>query len=145
GPMFLPPAVSVVGGPLAALTIGTTGGGTNWPGAAYDPETHVVFAPASNAGIAPLGLVPPPADFSDIRYVAGTAGQPFVEREGPGFGSAADSPLRGGALQRQVETAQQEARGGRPSTGSGQAAQPTPAAGGRGGQTPPQGGGGGLT
>ena len=32
-------ALSKVGGPLAALTIGTTAGGTNWPGAAYDPET----------------------------------------------------------------------------------------------------------
>jgi quinoprotein glucose dehydrogenase len=94
GPMFLPPALSKVGGPLAALTIGTTAGGTNWPGAAYDPETHVVFAPASNASVAPLGLVEPPAGFSDIRYVAGTAGQPFVEREGPGFGSAAEAPQR---------------------------------------------------
>jgi len=28
GPMFNPPAVSKIGGPLAALTIGTTGGGT---------------------------------------------------------------------------------------------------------------------
>ena len=137
GPMFLPGVVSKTEGPIAALTIGTTGGGTNWPGAGADPETHVVYAQAANTGVAPIGLVEPPAGFSDIRYVAGTAGQPFVEREGPGFGSAADSPLRGGALQRQVETAQQEARGGRPSTGSGQAAQPTPAAGGRGGQTPP--------
>jgi quinoprotein glucose dehydrogenase len=94
GPMFLPAVVSKVGGPIAALTIGTTGGGTNWPGAGYDPETHIVYAPASNAGLAPLGLVEPPNGFSDIRYVAGTAGQPFVEREGPGFGSAADAPQR---------------------------------------------------
>ena len=142
GPMFLPGVVSKTEGPIAALTIGTTGGGTNWPGAGADPETHVVYAQAANTGVAPIGLVEPPAGFSDIRYVAGTAGQPFVEREGPGFGSAADSPLRGGALQRQVETAQQEARGGRPAAVSGQAAQATPAAGGRGGQTPPQGGGG---
>ncbi|PYQ70158.1 MAG: quinoprotein glucose dehydrogenase [Acidobacteria bacterium] len=142
GPMFLPGVVSKTEGPIAALTIGTTGGGTNWPGAGADPETHVVYAQAANTGVAPIGLVEPPAGFSDIRYVAGTAGQPFVEREGPGFGSAADSPLRGGALQRQVETAQQEARGGRPAAVSGQAAQATPAAGGRGGQTSPQGGGG---
>src|SRR2546421_10804938 len=142
GPMFLPGVVSKTEGPIAALTIGTTGGGTNWPGAGADPETHVVYAQAANTGVAPIGLVEPPAGFSDIRYVAGTAGQPFVEREGPGFGSAADSPLRGGALQRQVETAQQEARGGRPAAVSGQAAQATPAAGRRGGQTPPQGGGG---
>src|SRR6516164_8980917 len=44
GPMFNPPVVSKIGGPMAALTIGTTGGGTNWPGAAYDPETHTVYA-----------------------------------------------------------------------------------------------------
>jgi quinoprotein glucose dehydrogenase len=40
-------------------------------------------------------LVEPPKEFgSDLRYVMGTAGQPFVEREGPGFGSAADAPQR---------------------------------------------------
>src|SRR5437899_8758801 len=100
GPMFNPPAVSKPGGPYAAVTIGTTGGGTNWPGAAYDPETHTVFAPASNAGVSLLGLVEPPKDFSDIRYVAGTTGQPFVEREGPGFGSAADAPQRRAAAGR---------------------------------------------
>jgi quinoprotein glucose dehydrogenase len=93
--MFVPPAVSVAGGPLAALTIGTLNGGTNWPGAGYDPETHVVFAPASNAALAPIGLIEPPKEFgSDLRYVMGTAGQPFLEREGPGFGSAADAPQR---------------------------------------------------
>jgi glucose dehydrogenase len=135
GPMFLPGVVSKTEGPIAALTIGTTGGGTNWPGAGADPETHVVYAQAANAGVAPIGLVEPPAGFSDIKYVAGTAGQPFVEREGPGFGSAADSPLRGGALQRQVEAARSESQG--------RGAQAAPAAGGRGGQqTPPQGGGG---
>ncbi|MBZ5560335.1 MAG: hypothetical protein LAO77_24020 [Acidobacteriia bacterium] len=32
GSMFLPGVVSKVDGPVAALTIGTTGGGTNWPG-----------------------------------------------------------------------------------------------------------------
>jgi len=95
GPMFVPPVVSVAGGPLAALTIGTLNGGTNWPGAGYDPETHVVFAPASNASLAPIGLIEPPKEFgSDLRYVMGTAGQPFLEREGPGFGSAADAPQR---------------------------------------------------
>ncbi|HEY1339347.1 MAG TPA: hypothetical protein VGF59_17660, partial [Bryobacteraceae bacterium] len=137
GPMFLPGVVSKVEGPIAALTIATTAGGTNWPGASADPETHIVYAQASNHSVAPIGLVEPPAGFSDIRYVAGTAGQPFVEREGPGFGSAADAPQRTG-------------RGGE---GRGAAAPapaaPPPAAGATpaAGQppTPPQGGGGGLT
>jgi quinoprotein glucose dehydrogenase len=92
GPMFLPPVVSKVGGPLQAITIGTLGGGTNWPGASYDPETHTVFAQAANAGVSLLGLVEPPPGFSDIRYVAGIAGQPFRVNEGPGFGSGADAP-----------------------------------------------------
>ena len=92
GPMFLPAVVSKVGGPLQAITIGTLGGGTNWPGASYDPETHTVFAQAANAGVSLLGLVEPPPGFSDIRYVAGIAGQPFRVNEGPGFGSGADAP-----------------------------------------------------
>jgi len=92
GPMFNPPVVSKIGGPLAALTLGTTGGGTNWPGAGYDPETHVFYAQASNSQIVPIGLIEPPEGFSDIKYVLGTAGQPFRVSEGPGFGSAADFP-----------------------------------------------------
>lgn len=92
GPIFNPPVVSKVEGPLAALTIATLNGGTNWPGGGYDPETRTVYAPASNASVSPLGLVEPPEGFSDIKYVAGTAGQPFRVREGPGFGSAADFP-----------------------------------------------------
>jgi quinoprotein glucose dehydrogenase len=92
GPMFLPAVLSKVGGPWQAVTIGTLGGGTNWPGGSYDPETHIAYAQASNAGVAGLGLVEPPKGFSDVRYVPGLAGQPFRLNEGPGFGSAADAP-----------------------------------------------------
>jgi quinoprotein glucose dehydrogenase len=91
GPMFLPPVVSKIDGPLAALTVGTTGGGTNWPGAGYDPETHVVYAPAENV-VVPLGLVEPPPGYTDMHYLEGTAGQPFRINEGPGYGSASDAP-----------------------------------------------------
>jgi quinoprotein glucose dehydrogenase len=129
--------VSKVEGPLAALTIGTTAGGTNWPGAAADPENHIVYAQASNHSIAPIGLVEPPAGFSDIRYVAGTAGQPFVEREGPGFGSAADAPQRPG---RGGEGGRGAAPAPPAEAGRGAAPGATPAAA---GQPPPQGGGGG--
>ena len=123
GPMFVPPAVSVAGGPLAALTIGTLNGGTNWPGAGYDPETHVVYAPASNAALAPIGLVEPPKEFgSDLRYVMGTAGQPFVEREGPGFGSAADAPQRRPVPIPVPQTAGAPAAAGRGGRGAGAAA-----------------------
>ena len=92
GPMFNPPALSKESGPLAAMTIGTTGGGTNWPGGSFDPETNIAYLYAGNSGLAPLGLIEPPPGFSDIRYVSGVAGQPFRVSEGPGFGSAADFP-----------------------------------------------------
>jgi quinoprotein glucose dehydrogenase len=92
GPLFNPPILGSVNGLLGSLNIGNAGGGTNWPGGAYDPENHIVFAPASNAGVGAYSLVPPPAGFSDIRYVRGVAGQPFQEVFGPGDCCAADSP-----------------------------------------------------
>jgi quinoprotein glucose dehydrogenase len=143
GPMFLPGVVSKVEGPIAALTIATTAGGTNWPGAAADPENHIVYAQASNHSIAPIGLIEPPAGFSDIRYVAGTAGQPFVEREGPGFGSAADAVQRGRGAEA-PGAGGRGARGAAPAAGAPSAPNvggAAPAAGAP--PAPPQGGGGG--
>jgi glucose dehydrogenase len=121
GPLFNPPILSKLGGPLGAMNIGILNGGTNWPGGGYDPETHTVYAPASNASLAPVGLIEPPEGFSDIKYALGTAGQPFVVREGPGFGSAADYPQQ---PRRRATTE----------------AAPSPT--GTGGATPPAGGGG---
>jgi glucose dehydrogenase len=92
GPVFLPPVVSKVEGPLGALTAGTLSGGVNWPGSAYDPEMHAFFSHACNACIAPLGLIAPPKEFSDLDYVMGTAGQTFRPIEGGGVGTSADSP-----------------------------------------------------
>jgi quinoprotein glucose dehydrogenase len=93
GPVYTPPVESKVGGPLATLTLGTASGGTNWPGAAYDPETHTVYAYACNACVTPIGLVPSPKEVSDMRYIAGTAGQEVSVRVGPGESGGADSPL----------------------------------------------------
>jgi quinoprotein glucose dehydrogenase len=92
GPLFNPPILGTNDGLLGSLSLGNLGGGTNWPGGGYDPEMHVAYAPASNAGINSHSLVTPPAGFSDIRYVRGVSGQPFVEVFGPGDCCAADSP-----------------------------------------------------
>src|SRR5205807_870630 len=43
GPMFTPPVVSKIEGPLATLVLPSATGGTNWPGGSYDPETHNVY------------------------------------------------------------------------------------------------------
>ena len=92
GPLFNPPILGTHDGLLGSLSIGNLGGGTNWPGGGYDPDTHVAYVPASNAGINSHSLVTPPKGFSDIRYVRGVSGQPFVEVFGPGDCCAADSP-----------------------------------------------------
>ena len=66
GPLFNPPIVGNVNGLLGAIIIGNAAGGTNWPGGGYDPETHIVYAPAMNAGIGSFSLAPPPPKFSEI-------------------------------------------------------------------------------
>ena len=92
GPLFNPPILGRNDGLLGSLSIGNLGGGTNWPGGGYDPEMHVAYAPASNSGVNAHSLVTPPKGFSDITYVRGVSGQPFVEVLGPGDCCAADSP-----------------------------------------------------
>ena len=91
GPMFLPP---IVGNSnlLGALNLGNASGGTNWPGAGYDPETHIVYAQAHQSALFPISLRTPPQGFSDIHYVMGRNDTDFRVSEGPGFGSAADAP-----------------------------------------------------
>jgi quinoprotein glucose dehydrogenase len=93
GPVFTPAVVSQVNGPLGTLTLGTAGGGTNWPGASYDPETHILYAFACNACLSPIGLVQPPKEVSDMNYVAGTAGQQVRTVHGPGENAGADAPM----------------------------------------------------
>jgi quinoprotein glucose dehydrogenase len=91
GPMFLPPIVGN-SNMLGALDLGNASGGTNWPGAGYDPETHIVYAQAHQSALFPLSLRTPPPEFSDLRYVMGRNETEFRVSEGPGFGSAADAP-----------------------------------------------------
>ena len=90
--MFTPPIVGDSKGMLAAINLGNGTGGTNWPGAGYDPETHIVYAQAQQAQVSVMSLREPPPGFSDIRFVAGRRDQPFRVSEGPGFGTAADAP-----------------------------------------------------
>lgn len=91
GPVFTPPVVSRIDGPLATLTLGTADGGTNWPGGSYDPETHVLYAFACNACLEPIGLVPPPKELSDMNYVYGTAGKEVRMINAAGTDSSADA------------------------------------------------------
>src|SRR5262249_14025995 len=118
--MYNPPVVGDPNGIRGAINTGNASGGTNWPGGGADPETHTVYAVASMGAVGGLTLRKPPPGFSDLNYVSGTEGTEFREALGPGFGSAADSPLAGGRGR----------AGGAPAEGG-----PAPAAGGgRGGR-----------
>ena len=92
GPMYTPPVVSKAEGPVASIFLPGAIGGTNWPGAGFDPESHIAFIPTLNASTSALGLVKPPEGFSDLQDLQGTGGQVFAVGAGPGFGSAADAP-----------------------------------------------------
>jgi len=73
GPLFEPPLVSKLEGPLAVLHLPSTTGGTNWPGGSYDPETHILYV-FSQTNISAVGLVPPPdANVSTMAFIEGTA------------------------------------------------------------------------
>jgi quinoprotein glucose dehydrogenase len=43
GPLFTPPSLYQRDGTWGTLTAPNLTGGTNWPGGAYDPETHIVY------------------------------------------------------------------------------------------------------
>jgi len=93
GPIYTPPVVSELEGPLATLTMGTASGGTVWPGGSYDPETHILYVHACNACLRPLGLVPTPGpEFSDFNYVLGTAGRSVAPHIGAGGDAGAEGP-----------------------------------------------------
>jgi quinoprotein glucose dehydrogenase len=93
GPLFNPAIVGNINGTVGALQVGNGGGGTNWPGGSFDVETGIVYVQANNSGLGAMSLRKPPQGFSDMNYVSGREGTPFQESLGPGFGTAADSPL----------------------------------------------------
>jgi len=81
GPVFTPAVVSKPEGPYATLALATAGGGTNWAGGSYDPETHIAYIP-SQRGLTSIGLIPGDPSKTDMTYMSGSA-QP---RTGTGGG-----------------------------------------------------------
>ena len=110
GPMFTPPVVSKLPGPLATLSRAQAG--TNWFGGSYDPETHTVYV-FSTGSIGAYGLVPPTnARMSDMEYVQGSAASGARTSGGAGSsaGGGRTGELAGGA--RTAEPAGGEGGGG---------------------------------
>ena len=71
GPIFTPPTVSVPEGPWGTLMLPSQAGGTNWPGASYDPETGIMYL-YSYTQVVSLGLVNDPEQ-SDMNFIRGRA------------------------------------------------------------------------
>jgi len=92
GPIYNPPILGHVDGVLGAINVGNAAGGTNWPGGGYDPETHIVYAPASNSSVMSVSVAPPPDGFSDLGYQLGIEGQRFRVRFAAGTGDNPDAP-----------------------------------------------------
>ena len=74
GPIYTPPVVSKWEGPLATLTLPSTGGGANWYGGSYDPDTNFLYV-FSVTTVADLGLVNDPKR-SDMDLIRGRASDP---------------------------------------------------------------------
>jgi quinoprotein glucose dehydrogenase len=108
GPLFTPPVLSSLDGPLATLQVPADVGGANWPGGSFDPETNQLFI-HSHTAVYLSGLVAPNPQQSDMRYVGGQAraggaparggGPPTGPPAGPFAGPPAGLPggARGGA------------------------------------------------
>ena len=92
GPIFTPPVVSKLEGPLAGFR---SSGGTNWPGGSYDPETHVAFVPSFKSFPTVALMRPPSREFSDVDWVEGFADRGVHYVTGPGEDAGADAPARG--------------------------------------------------
>jgi quinoprotein glucose dehydrogenase len=92
GPLFTPPALSRLEGPLATLQVPADTGGANWPGGSFDPETNFLYV-HSHTTVFLNGMVPANPAQSDMGYVAGQAraGGP-----GPAGRAGAAGPGRAG-------------------------------------------------
>ena len=98
GPIFTPPVVSQREGPLGTLSLTGAGGGTNWPGGSYDPETHIVYV-SSQRNLSSYNLLPPNPGQSDMAYIQGHA---FTgPRTTGGAGSSAGGGRAGEGVTRQ--------------------------------------------
>ncbi|MSO56477.1 MAG: pyrroloquinoline quinone-dependent dehydrogenase [Acidobacteria bacterium] len=92
GPVFTPPVASRVEGSLATLVMAAAGGGTNWPGGSYDPETGILYA-NSQKSVSQLGLVPPRVESkTDLAFIQGDAAV-GARLQGNPMGAAPAAPV----------------------------------------------------
>lgn len=88
GPLFTPPVLSSLDGPLATLQVPSDVGGANWPGGSFDPDTNHLYI-HSHTAVYLSGLVPATPQQSDMGYIGGQARAPGAA---PGGGGAPGRP-----------------------------------------------------
>jgi quinoprotein glucose dehydrogenase len=72
GPIFTPPSLATADGTLGTISLSAGSGGTNWPGGAFDPETHMLYVPSQSASFYLWDLIPnPDPGKSNLRYLKG--------------------------------------------------------------------------
>jgi quinoprotein glucose dehydrogenase len=111
GPIFTPPVVSSLEGPLATLQLPSEVGGANWPGGSFDPETNALYI-HSHANVFMNALVPANPAQSDMGYIAGQA------RAG-GAGARAGGPADNTGARGAAPAGNAAARGAGPAAGRG--------------------------
>lgn len=78
GPIFTPPIIHGEGGKRAYIQAPGPGGGANWTGASYDPETDILYVPSLTRPGAISLSAPDPAR-SDWRYSINRRPMPKVQ------------------------------------------------------------------
>ena len=96
GPIFTPPVVSSLDGPLATLQVPSDVGGANWPGGSLDPENNFLFI-HSHSAVYVSGLVQAAPAQSDMGYIAGQARGGGGGARAGGAGGAGAAGRAGGA------------------------------------------------
>jgi quinoprotein glucose dehydrogenase len=79
GPLFTPPAID-----KPVIILPGIGGGANWPGAGFDPETNILYVPSMSQPM-PMQLGEPDPNRSNFRYtrirnkIEGPRGLPLIK------------------------------------------------------------------
>ncbi len=87
GPLFTPPVLSSLDGPLATLQVPSDVGGANWPGGSLDPQTNRLYI-HSHTSVYLSGLVAAAPQQSDMGYIGGQARAPGADARGGPRGGA---------------------------------------------------------
>lgn len=114
GPIYTPASLpDEETGKRGSIFVPSAGGGANWPGAGFDPETNVLFVPSSNGAFTPfMGTLP--EDESNFRYyrlqnrgVVGPRGLPILK---PPYSTITAIDMNRGEIVWQVPNGDRSAR-----------------------------------